>query len=242
MKKLFSVSLLIVLTFAQIAQAEGKKNLKEEFQTLGDNEEVVDRVRKLDTQQRVRVVQNRLVDRNNRLELSVNMGGVTGGDSYVTTYNTGANLQYHITPRWSLGVEYSKATNKLTDEGKRQYDAAYEAQKNDPESPQRFPAVDFPIDTKMATISFYPVYGKLNLFDWSIAQFDLYTLLGYGSKKMNSGETPTYAAGLGSGFWLNNYLTARLEIRYEKYKDLLQSAQRDQESVSGTASLGIMIW
>jgi hypothetical protein len=59
---------------------------------------------------------------------------------------------------------------------------------------------------------------------------------------MKSGETNTFADGLGSGVWLNNYLTARLEVRYEKYKDLLQSAQRNQEAFSGTASLGIMIW
>lgn len=242
MKKLFSLSFLIALAVAQSALAQNKKNLRDEFETLGDNQEVVDRVRKLETRQRVRVVQNRLVDRNNRLELAVNLGGVSGGDSYVSTYNTGAMLQYHITPRWSLGLEYSKANNKLTDEGKRQYDAAYEAQQTDPESPLRFPAVDFPIDTKLATLSFYPIYGKLNLFDYSIAQFDLYTLLGYGTKKMYSGETNTFAAGVGSGIWLNNYLTARLEVRYEKYKDLLQTAQRDQEAFSGTASLGIMIW
>lgn len=234
--------MLIALAFSLGAQAQAKKNLKDEFQTLGDNPEVVERVKKLDTTQRIRVVQNRIVDRNHRIELGLNVGGMSGGDSYVTTTNTGASLNYHITPRWSLGLEYSKASNKLTDEGKRIYDKAYADQMRDPESPTMFPAVDFPVDTRMATLSFYPIYGKLNLFDFSIAQFDVYTLLGYGMKTMNSGETENFAAGLGTGIWLNNYVTARLEVRYERYKDLLQTLQREQNAFSGTASIGLMIW
>lgn len=240
MKTLFFFLTSLMLAFN--ASAQSKKDLKDEFQTLGDNQEVVERVKKLDTTQRVRVVQNRLVDRNNRLELAASFGGLSGGDSYVTTTNTGAMLQYHFNPRWSLGLEYQKASNHLTDEGKRIFDKAYADQQADPESSTLFPSVDFPIESKMITLSFYPIYGKLNLFDLSIAQFDLYTLLGYGVKKMNSGESDAFAAGLGTGVWLNSYLTARLEFRYEKYRDLLQTVQRDQSAISGTVSLGMMVW
>lgn len=236
------ISTLAILLGASAALAEARKDLKSEFETLGDNKEVVERVRKLDTRQKVRVVQNRLVDRNNRLELALDLGMMSGGDSYVNTQNYGGKIQYHLTPRWSFGLEYSKSNNSLTNEGKRIFDQAYQAQLKDPSSPERFPAIDFPLETRMATISFYPIYGKMNLFDSGIAQFDIYTLLGYGTKVLNSGETSVTAAGLGSGFWLNQYLTARLEVRYERYKDLLLTSQREQSAVSGMASLGILVW
>jgi outer membrane beta-barrel protein len=222
--------------------AETQKNLKDEFQSLGDNKAVAERVRNLDNQQRVRIVQNRLVDRNNRVELAVNYSYLGGADSYVQSQNVGGMLQYHISPRWSLGAEFQRSYNALTDEGQRQFDLAQVAQQNDPSSSQRFPSVDFPLETKLATISFYPIYGKLNLFDLSVAQFDVYLLLGAGKKTLNSGESDAYAAGLGTGIWLNSWLTSRLEVRYEKYQDLLATDRRDQSSVAAMASLGILIW
>jgi outer membrane beta-barrel protein len=240
--KNLTISVLTFLIFATPVFAQTRKDLKSQFETLGDNKDVVERVRRLDSHQKVRVVQNRLVDRNHRLELAFDAGLMSGGDSYVNTLNYGGKIQYHLTPRWSFGLEYNKSNNSLTDEGKRIFDKAYQAQLNDPASPERFPAIDFPLETRMATISFYPIYGKMNLFDSGIAQFDIYTLLGYGTKFLNSGETSVTAAGLGSGFWLNQYLTARLEVRYERYKDLLLTSQRDQNSVTGMASLGILVW
>ncbi|MES3037588.1 MAG: outer membrane beta-barrel domain-containing protein [Bdellovibrionota bacterium] len=240
MKSLMLLPILMILSLQ--AYAAEKKDLKKDFESLGDNPKVVERVRNLENQQRVRVVQNRLVDRNNRLELAVSYGGLSGGDSYVKTSNLGGMLQYHINPRWSAGVEYDKAYNALTGEGKRQYDQAAAAQASDPNSSQRFPGIDFPLETKMATVSFYPIYGKLNIFDSSIAQFDLYTLLGYGQKTLNSGDTDVFAAGIGSGVWLNRFLTARIEVRYEKYRDLLETENREQNVFSARASMGMLIW
>jgi outer membrane beta-barrel protein len=236
---IFTVTLLMLMTSLSQAQT---KNLKKDFQTLGDNEEVVERVKNLDNQQRMRVVQNRLMDRNNRLEIALNAGYVSGADSYVQTKNLGGMLQYHITPRWSVGFVYDKDYNSLTSEGSRRYDTAYECQKTDVACTQRFPAVDFPLETKLLSVSFYPIYGKLNLFDSSIAQFDLYTSLGFGKKTLNSGETNVFAASFGVGVWINTFMTMRLEGRYENYKDLLQTENRSQNAASVIASLGVMVW
>jgi len=52
----------------------------------------------------VRIVQNRAVDRNLRLEIGANYGLVSGGDVYYRTQNLGANLDFHITPHWSIGA------------------------------------------------------------------------------------------------------------------------------------------
>lgn len=232
-------------TTSQVGAASssgGRKDLKKEFSTLGDSQEVVERIKNLDNDQKVRVVQNRLVDRNNRLEMGLNYAFSGGGDSYVKTQNLGAKAEYHINPRWSLGLEYQKAYNTLTPEGESQFDKALAAQKIDPASTDRFPAVDYPLNSQLATISFYPIYGKLNLFDSGIAQFDVYAQLGYGSISLYSGKTSLASAGLGTGIWLNQRVTTRLEVRYQKYKDLLKTDDRDQSNIQALASLGVLLW
>lgn len=238
-----SLCLLLLVSIANLSLAHADaKSLKKEFQTLGDNQVVIDRVQKLDSQQKIRVVQNRMMDRNNRLELALNFGALSGGDSYVQTKNLGAMLQYHISPKWSVGLTYEKDYNNLNAEGSSRYDAAFQCQKTDPACATRFPAVDFPIDNRLLSVTFYPIYGKLNLFDSGIAQFDLYTTLAYGQKTLNSGISNVLAASIGAGVWLNSFLTARLEGRYESYKDLLQTENRLQNGFSAIASIGVMLW
>lgn len=239
---ILALSFLIIANVVTAEAAETNSNLKKEFQTLGDNKAVIERVKKMDSQQKVRIVQNRLVDRNNRIEIAADFGSLFGADTYVKTSNLGGQLQYHLNPNWSFGAEYHKAYNDLTAEGQRQYDQAFACQQQGPGCTQRFAGVDFPLETKMITVSFYPIYGKLNLFDAGIAQFDIYTLIGYGQKKLNSGNSDVIAAGLGIGIWLNNYVTSRLEIRYENYKDLLDIQPRNQNAVTAVASIGVLVW
>lgn len=244
MKKLLT-AVLAFSCFVNFAQAEAKKstrNLKNDFETLGDNQDVVERVKNLDTQQKVRIVQNRLVDRNNRIELSVNGSLLNGGDSYVKTKNAGASLDYHINPRWSVGVQYQKSYNDLTSEAKSIYDRVKTCQSEGPGCNERFPALDYPTQATLATINYYPIYGKLNLFDSSIAHFDVYTMLGYGSINLLSGTSSLMTVGLGTGIWLNSRFTARLEGRYLRYQDLLLTDKRQQSQFQALASLGMLIW
>ena len=241
MKPFIILFSLLSITVTSLAADSSNSSLKKEFQTLGDNKDVIERVKKMDSQQKVRVVQNRLVSRTNRIELAFDYGSLFGADTYVKTSNLGAQLQYHLNPNWSFGVEYHKSYNNLSAEGQRQYDLAYSCQQQGNCRPT-FASVDFPLETKMATVSFYPIYGKMNLFDSSIAQFDIYTLLGFGKKTLNSGVTDVFAGGLGVGVWINNYVTTRLEVRYESYKDLLDFKERNQNAVTAIASVGLLIW
>lgn len=241
-------SLLIILSSIiafNVATAEVKnknRNLKKDFETLGDNQEVAERVKNLDTNQKVRIVQNRLVDRNNRIEVDLNYSFVGGGDSYVKTQNGGAAIEYHINPNWSLGVQHQKSYNSLSTEASTIYDRVQACQNAGPGCTEKFPALDYPIQSTMATVSYYPIYGKLNLFDAAVAHFDIYTLLGYGQIKLLSGTTNITALGLGAGVWLSPRFTTRLEVRYQRYQDLLQSDRRQQSQLQALASLGILIW
>lgn len=254
---LIQLQLLILIILPEIMMAQttlsssstltntkvnSKKDLKNDFANLGDSQEVMERVKNLDHQQKVRVVQNRYVDRNHRLELGINYAYNGGGDSYVKTQNLGGILEYHFNPRWSIGLEYQKSYNSLTPEGENQFDKALAAQKIDPASSERFPAVDYPLYSNLVTISYYPIYGKLNLFDSGIAQFDVYTQLGYGNISLYSGNSDLLSLGLGAGIWVSQRITTRLEVRYQKYQDLIQTDDRDQSNLQALASLGVLLW
>ncbi|MEK6772916.1 MAG: outer membrane beta-barrel domain-containing protein [Bdellovibrionota bacterium] len=244
MKHLLTLTLTLIcaINLAQAQVAAKSRNLKKDFDTLGDNQEVVERVRNLDTQQKVRIVQNRLVDRNNRVEVGMNYSYLGSGDSYVKTQNGGAMLEYHINPHWSVGAQHQKSFNSLTSEATAVYDRVQSCQAAGPGCTEKFPALDYPVQSTIATISYYPIYGKLNLFDAAVAHFDLYTSLGYGQIQLLSGTTNLTTAALGVGTWLSSRVTTRLEVRYHRYQDLLLTDKRQQSQVLAQASLGILIW
>jgi outer membrane beta-barrel protein len=235
MKKL--ILSILTLSFAISAQAAQKKSLTKDFDTLGDNKVFVERVKEMDQDKRVRIVQNRIVDLYNRLEVAGNYGYNAGGDSYVTTQNLGGILDFHFSPKFAIGVRYQHFYNELTNEGKAQYETAKHAQSNHPE----FAGVDFPKDSGLFTVSYSPIYGKLNLFDSGVAHFDIYVLGGYGKMVMDSGTTDVFTGGIGSGIWLTQNFSARLEARYENYKDLLGTFDRNQNNVQGMFAIGILL-
>lgn len=237
-----TIALALAAPTSLFAAGATKKDLKSEFSTLGDNRDVVERVKNMDTHQKVRVVQNRLVDRNHRIEIGGNYAFNGGGDAYVKTQNVGAMLEYHINPRWSLGVRYEKAYNSLTPEGESKLGGALADQQRDPGSTKRYPAIDYPLETQLATISYYPIYGKMNLFDTGIAQFDVYMQLGYGKMNLFTGSSDVVSVGLGSGIWLTQRITTRLEARYQQYEDLILTDRRKQNTLQAVASLGILVW
>lgn len=216
-------------------------SLKSDFEGLGDNEAFLERAKSMNAESRTRIVQNRTVDLNNRFEIGGNYAINGGGDSYVTTQNLGAYIDFHFNPRWAIGVRYQHSYNKLTSEGEEQYKRAREAQAIDPASPEAFAGVDYPIDTSLVTVSYAPIYGKLNLFDSGIAHFDIYGLLGYGVMKLNSGNSNTYAAGIGSGIWLSQHFATRLEVRYQAFEDLIGTANRKQNIIQGMVSFGLLL-
>jgi outer membrane beta-barrel protein len=234
--------LLLTLTLSAAANAQSpKKSLKSQFDSLGDNQIIAERVKNLNSEQKVRIVQNRLVDRNLRLELGLGYGFVSGGDSYVNTQDLNGLAEFHINPRWSLGVRHQKSYNKLTPEGRNQYDKALAAQKQDAGSNFTFSAIDYPLEATYGTISFYPIYGKLNLFDLSVAHFDFYLMAGYGNMKLSSGSTNATTGGGGVGIWLSQRFSTRFELRYQSYKDLIGTGNRNQSSVEGMASIGFLL-
>lgn len=194
-------------------------DLTSEMDALGANKDILKKARAIDPKNRVRVVQHRDVDRHFRFELGINTGMVTGGDPYVNTNVLGGQLDFHITPRWSVGARYYNNSNALNNEGKKVFEDA-EARRQAGETGFRQPGIDWAKDNYMAVVNWYPIYGKMNLFDAGISQFDIYLLGGAGQINLaSSGQTPLYTAGGGVGLWLTNHFATRLEARWQGYQD-----------------------
>lgn len=218
-------TVLSVVGFAQVAT---------EFDELGGNKIILEKAKELNPDTNIEIVQDRMVSRKRRFEISPEFSGSMGGDdTYVRTQSVGMNVNFHINHRWSLGVKYNHSFNKLTAEGEALVDAAYNDWLNNPANPTAIiPQVDHQKSESLVLLNWYPVYGKMNWFDSKITQFDLYGIVGAGNITLKTGTKPTYTYGGGFGVWMNPRVSTRFEIRFQKY---------DVEYTTGPKSLDIAI-
>lgn len=218
--------LLLTMIFTTVATAN---DLTQDLDSLGGNQDLIRKARAVSPNNRLSIVQDRVVDRTMRLELGGAYSYNYGGDPHINTDTLGVNLDFHINPKWSIGGRFATASNTLTSEGQRVLDSGTGLD------------IDYPKQTYMGVLSWYPIYGKLNIFDITTAQFDLYVLGGYGQIVLSKGSSDIYTVGGGIGLWLAQNISARLEARHQSYKDqvYLSSRQVDQTVIS--ASIGFLL-
>lgn len=237
-QRMMMKTFLVALT--TLASLASQASLSESLESLGSDKESLKRAERLETRSRVSIVQNRTVPRDWRVELGVNYGPVASGDSYLRTNTVGAQADLHINPHFSLGVRYAQAFNSLTPEGKRVFDVAQsEVRGGNIDRP--FPEIDYPESSVMGVVNWYMMYGKINFFDVSVVQFDIYSLAGYGQVSLKSGPSDTWTAGGGIGFWLNQHLTSRFEIRYQNYSDRVRTGSRDLDLIMANFGIGVLL-
>lgn len=242
--KILSLALIAYSLIASPAMAASTKakapayqiNSSEDIDSLGGNQNLMEMAQKIRSTSRSRIVQERIVDRRHSLELGLAYGNTFGGDAYLKTQSFGVAVDYHITPRWSLGARYYDFGSSLTNEGQRIFDearAAYQAGGR-----ANIVDIDAPQSATMAVLNWYPIYGKTSLLDIGVTQFDLYLLAGGGTMTLSSGETSLLTGGLGLGAWLSKHVSARAEIRYQKYEDQLVTGARSLDTVVGSFGFG----
>ena len=241
--KNYAIALLLLVSWSQASfAAQPKKpkqiNVSEDVDTLGGNEDLIKMAQSLKSRTRARIVQDRIVDRRNKVEFALSYGGVIGGDSYLKTQAIGFNANYHFTPRWSLGVQYTDFTNDLTAEGKRMRDQRNANIAAGNGLPSGIVSVDLPLSATMAVLNWYPIYGKTSFLDIGITQFDLYFIAGAGQIELYSGSSPIISAGVGVGAWLSKHLSLRAELKYQTYQDRPVSKTRDLHTGSANVGMG----
>jgi outer membrane beta-barrel protein len=247
------VALLSFLSFSNqsFAKAQSKSatqsskaspSAEQDLDSLADDQALVQRAQAMDPQNRIQIVQKRAVDRNYRLELGGNYGYLSGGDSYLSSQNIGAYLDFHFTPRWSAGLRYNNFINQLTSEGASVYQQA-RAQQQSHGSGVQVPGVDSATNTELATIAWYPVYGKMNFFNSWVPHFDLYALAGFGKTQTQTGNnSDTFAGGIGLALWLSQHFSSHLEVRYQSYEDTpYLDVTRRENLVIGQIAFGILL-
>lgn len=201
------------------AQENEAQSLANDFDSLGGNSVFLEKAKALHPETENIVIQPRTVSRRNRFEISPEFSGTFGGDTYSRTQTAAMNIHFHINPRWSVGAKFGYSVNQLTPEGSAMVDRAYDDYKKNPKNPSYpMPQMDYQKAEAIGLVNFYPIYGKLNLLDRSVAQFDTYMVLGGGTVNLKSGATPTGILGAGVALWLNPKLSTRLEMRYQNYK------------------------
>ena len=198
--------MLFLLLFF-IHPSAGAEDIMKDFDSLGGNDVLIDRARLLHPDKQIEIVQKRVVNRNGRSEFSLGYINVIGGDAYLQTQMLSLNYHFHINPRWAVGLGYFSAYNSLSREGR--FLIARDG---------LVPDVDQPDSGYELMVNFAPIYGKINLLDMGVLQFDMYAIGSYGGIRLKSGDTNTFGLGVGLGLWISQHLTSRLEIRQRFYR------------------------
>ena len=235
--KIILISVLLIAS-AVVAQADTEKD----FDSLGGNKILLDKAKAINPGSELSVVQDRTVSRRNRWELAPEYSGSFGGDAYVKSVNAGLNVHYHLNPHWSFGVKYNHTFNKLTSEGEAVVARAlsdYNANTSNPTA--NVPEINYQKEEKMVFTNWYPIYGKMNLLDRGVAQFDAYALAGLGTVTLRSGDVGSYSLGGGLGIWWNKSFSTRAEMRYQTYRAPFFDGQKNMDLALASVQMGWML-
>lgn len=225
-RSISKAAIAVVLLWSASAGATAS-DIWQDFDSLGGNKILLDKAQALYPEVAVNVVQKRIVSRRKRFEIAGDASYVLGGDAYLLTRNGGVVSRYHITPRWSVGGRFNASSSSLRDE------AGYLSE----QMPGFSPAIDYPRNQVLVVADWYPIYGKMNLYELGIAHFDVYATVGFGRITLDSGQYNTATAGGGIGVWLSQHVALRTEVRWQGYP-----AKRAGEDVyMNTTVMGIQL-
>jgi len=222
-----NLSIIFVILF-QVLVAHA--DILKDFDSLGGNDTLINRAKVLQPEKEVRVVQDRTVDRRLRSEFSAGYNNVIGGDAYLQTQMLTAQYFFHINPYWTVGLGYFSAFNQLSREG--QYLITNDS---------LVPDIDQPDSGYELMGHFAPIYGKINLFNQAVLQFDLYGIGSIGTIQLKSGDTTHFSVGAGFGLWISQHLTTRFEIRQRFYEAQRLGSATQIETTSVGFSLGYIL-
>jgi outer membrane beta-barrel protein len=175
------------------------ESLKKRYWAAGDEKEMG-------------VVQNRLYSKAGSYEFSL-LGGTAMSDPFLSMRPVGASFGYHVSETWGFMAHYwhvlvndSNALKTLNSSGK----------KANTVEPENYLGAE-------ATASF--LYGKLSLLGERIVHYDMHASLGGGYMDTENGNSPAVSAGIGQRFYVNQWMSLRVDYRGIFYKESVKEKE-----------------
>lgn len=222
----------IILTLTAIFAFQNTVHAAEilkDFDSLGGNSEIYEKASALNPEIKTQIIQNRIVDRRMRFEVAPSYTTYWGGNPYISSQSAGLDVHFHINPRFSIGLAYNfQFFNEVTSEG----DWLIQN--------EIVPDVDYPEGSILGKLTYYPFYGKLNLFN-NIVHFDIYGSVGGGTTQLRFGNQTTLTADFGMGIWWSQHLTTRIGYQFQTYEAQLKNGSDRLNISSGLISVGYLL-
>jgi outer membrane beta-barrel protein len=161
-------------------------------------------------------IHKKLFTKKGRHEFTLATGGILNHDGWATI---GAQYTYHLFE--NLGIEAANGAMGFQTKGSNK------------------------LYLYQASLNFAPLYGKLSLFTWAVVNFDIYVLGGAGVVSYsgsNKGSSFAGNVGLGERFFINEYLSAKVEFRNYMWKQKLLGGTDSEiwNNFALTAGLSVM--
>ena len=196
---LFSV-LFVFLGADAFAQEEKDSDTKKESDQTQELDTSRERLRLRD---RVKSVQRKSFLKKSRFELFPYFG-LDLNDPFFQHFIVGASGAYHLTDSLALELRGGFVAGSVKQSAIRFVRQETDSLLVDPPEFKYHADVD---------LQFSPIYGKISLFGESILHFDTYLVAGPGVFGTDQGANPAVNVGIGQRYFINRWLTARVELR-----------------------------
>ncbi len=136
-------------------------------------------------------IHKKLYTKEGRHEVGFNLGGILNYDGYALTNFT---YQYHFFENAGIEAGLGGIGFQFSDDEK--------------------------LYMYQASLTFSPLYGKVSLFTWAVMNFDIYVLGGGGVVRyegLANGTSFMANLGVGQRFFINEWLSAKVEFRDYMY-------------------------
>ena len=201
---MIKIALVLLLTVSSSLLAQEISELEKKLDALNIPD---DKVTSVISDDKLYIFNTRYSSLVNRHELTLQGANNFTADSHLSTQQAALSYRYHINSDWSLGLRYTRYSNKLTVAGQKLFD-----------SKKILPDTDFAKNSKEVLVNYNTIYGKLRWSNETVVYFDQYVALGGGKIALASGDTNLYFADLGLSFWIGNHLSSRIGFKNEFYE------------------------
>lgn len=172
------------------------------------------------------VVQNRFFTKKNRVEIGLNAGSILN-ESYSNTSVVGTRTGLFFSEKFGLEYNFSKyrsidSTDLLA---LRSQEVCVDVTCRSIE-----PSFIRLVDAHQLQVVFAPIYGKINLFDWTILYSDLTLSAGSAQVSTSQGRKWAFTPGIGQRFYFSKSFSLRVDASDIFLKETV--TQKDQSSTN----------